>query len=312
MLWVVHGYSAYEALVVALRESGGKSSGRLRHVFVYVYLLLYLLSILVLYIYDRKIPLEVGWLWVVTAAVAVTVLLWTRRWQRFPEPDIEPDRRVLMISAAYVALYILLTSVFWKQLFGRSILIYQFLTLWLLLVAAPALLLKLLGRRLPALGFRSGTWRRDLVLAMVVSLALSPLLIALSPLGRLVVTGKLSLRLIGAFPLVLVFALLTAAFQEEFFFRGILQDAAQGFFGSEVNAIAFAVIIFSLFHFPFVYYEPIVQQKGVFYGLALTFFTKGTSGIAFGLLWSRTRGLVAPAFVHAWLNALPNLTQFRM
>lgn len=285
--------------------------GARRYILVPVYFLLYVLSGLVVYLFDRELPLEVGWLWIITAVIAAVVLLWTRNWERSTTPKNGAERLVLMIVTGYAVLYIASTSLFWKQFFVKSILIYQLLALWVLLVGVPAVTLRFLGRKLPALGFRSRTWRRDLALAIVVSLALSPLLIAVSPLGRLVVTGKLSLRLVLAFPLVFVFALLTAAFQEEFFFRGILQNAAEGFFGSEANAIAFALIFFSLFHFPFVFYESSVQQKGVLYGLSLTFFTKGTSGIAFGLLWSRTRNFIAPAFVHAWLNALPNLTQFK-
>ncbi|PIU13369.1 MAG: hypothetical protein COT21_02130 [Hadesarchaea archaeon CG08_land_8_20_14_0_20_51_8] len=64
--------------------------------------------------------------------------------------------------------------------------------------------------------------------------------------------------------------------------------------------------------FPLGYFEATVQAKGLLYGVALTFFTKGAGmSVGFGLLWSRTGNMIAPAFVHGWGNALPNLTQFK-
>ena len=239
-----------------------KTRNRRSYSFVLAYLVIYLTSAAIVYLYDRKIPLDVGWLWLITGIVVVVTLLWTRNWKDRP-PAAKASPTDLAAIVAYTILYILATSLFWNQFFGRSILVYQLVTLWLLLVATPALIVKLLKKKLPELGFTNGAWKKGLLLGIVVSLVVSPLLVALSPLGSLLVAGKLPATLLLAFPAVLVFALITAAFQEEFFFRGILQEHAEGLFQSEANAIAFTVIFFSLFHFPFVFANAGIQSKGL-------------------------------------------------
>jgi hypothetical protein len=94
-----------------------------KYAFIFIFAVLYILAGVVLYLYNRRIPLEVSWLWLIEIVIVVVVLLWTRRWE-VPLKPTESNVKELVFSVGYAAVYILLTALFWKQFFGKSIVIY--------------------------------------------------------------------------------------------------------------------------------------------------------------------------------------------
>lgn len=282
-----------------------------KYPFISIFVFLYIASGIMVSVIDKKFPFEVAWLWLIQVIVIGITMYWTRNWKNLSVNAGSPAKPFLFVLT-YAIIYIIFTVVAWKPLFIKSALSYQLIGLWLLLVIVPALFSKYMLGDSPKIGFRGGAFKKSLVLAVIVSLVLSPLLIAISPVWDALIKRSLSPMLIIGFPIIIVLSLLTAAIQEEYFFRGILQDHAQRFLKNDINAIAFTMIFFGIYHLPFILYDPEIMPKGFAYALAFTFLSKGMMGLGFGVLWLRTGNLVAPAFVHAWINALPNITRLKM
>jgi membrane protease YdiL (CAAX protease family) len=108
-------------------------------------------------------------------------------------------------------------------------------------------------------------------------------------------------------PAAFLLALATAAFTEEFFFRGIFQRALTDRFNSAVFGIAVASIAFSLYHVPYAYLAgtwPSAGDLGHAFRLALVNGLLG--GVALGVVFVRAQGSLVPSMLlHAAVNWIP-------
>jgi membrane protease YdiL (CAAX protease family) len=151
----------------------------------------------------------------------------------------------------------------------------------------PLILLLLLGARLPDLGFGKGhrVWR---VVALWVSIPVIFFIIN-------ILNGS-------ATPIQLVRMffgnLLRNGFSEEFLFRGALQTRLRQWMASDW-ALVFQALTFAIWHL-----GADTQYMGgeLLQGLALGIASHSMLGLAVGIIFQRTRNLIAPSLVHVANN----------
>jgi uncharacterized protein len=103
---------------------------------------------------------------------------------------------------------------------------------------------------------------------------------------------------------------------EEFFFRALVQSRLAAWFKSEVSGVVLMSLAFGLAHAP----GFIFRKAGAVEGLganpsaldatAYSIVVLAVSGILFGVMWARTKNLVALMLLHAAGDLLPNFAEF--
>jgi membrane protease YdiL (CAAX protease family) len=253
-------------------------------------------------------------------AAGVVLLGWlalaiTRRW-KLTEVEIVKPRLEALVALAWFAGVLLLDAVSR----ARGVELVNQLSNWLFLVVAPvALLIAVRGG-----GFRStvlsvglsraGAWQ-GLRVAGIVSLAATPVLYLVGEQQRLGIEMLIDQRF-GAMPKFVVaflYALFTAAFVEEVFFRGIVQSRLSALFGSRERGLLVASLLFGLLHLPLYNYSEFEPTHGDFlWSLSAVIAEQAVFGVLLGVLWMRTRNLTAPVLVHAFVLALALMTTVRI
>jgi hypothetical protein len=151
----------------------------------------------------------------------------------------------------------------------------------------PFILLLLLGARPRELGFGPGhrTWRVAALWSAVPVLGLTILLLA----GQAPFTWIIR-RILGN--------ALQNGFFEEFLFRGALQTRL-GQIMTPAWALVIQAILFGLWHLP----ANIGEDGNVIAAVAICFVSQMISGLAYGIVFMRTRNLIAPSVAHTLMNA---------
>jgi membrane protease YdiL (CAAX protease family) len=114
-------------------------------------------------------------------------------------------------------------------------------------------------------------------------------------------------------PLTFVLMMATAAFTEEFFFRGFLQDRLERWTHSKVAALILASVAFGLYHLPYAYLNPRWPSAGNWGEAWAAAMGQGVvGGLVLGVVFlGARRNLLAPAVVHACINAFPATLMIR-
>jgi membrane protease YdiL (CAAX protease family) len=190
---------------------------------------------------------------------------------------------------------------------------------WLSMVLAPfagVVLESKARRRRPlvresfaSVGLRRSRWRAGLGFAIVVGVAASVAQLLVSDqraeIWDVVRTGRVLVYL----PLVLVLLVLTAAFTEELFFRGVLLTRLADWWHSEVAALVVSAALFGLYHFPYAYLDPEWSTHGDAVAALTECGWAALAGLLLGYVFLRSdRNLVASVVSHALLDALPAMT----
>ena len=163
---------------------------------------------------------------------------------------------------------------------------------WLKLVVLPTAALLALGARWRDLGLARGqrSWR-------VAALWCGPIL---AVLALRLATGRLGLARLVRDALA---HLIQAGFPEEFFYRGALQTRiallAGGGWALGLQAVAFAAL-----HWPSAAQR---MQGDLLAGLAAAFAMYLPMGLALGVVFERTRSLLAPCLVHVGVNLVSDV-----
>jgi membrane protease YdiL (CAAX protease family) len=188
---------------------------------------------------------------------------------------------------------------------------------WVGLVAVPALItaatLRLNGQpagfaaTLRTFGLEHGRLGRGLGLAVAVGLALGAGQLLVSRQRDVFVEMVQSGRALFLFPVAFVLMLLTAGFTEEFFFRGFLQDRLEQLTSSRVFAVVLASLAFGVYHLPYAYLNPNWPSAGDWGAAWSAAMGQGVvGGLILGTVYLKAgRNLLAPAIVHALINAFP-------
>lgn len=103
---------------------------------------------------------------------------------------------------------------------------------------------------------------------------------------------------------------------EEFFFRAILQGRLSAWLKSETAGIVLMALIFGLAHAPGLYLRgagavtALGQTPDLSSSVAYSIAILSLAGLAFGVIWSRTRNLLVLVLIHAWVDLPPSLPKF--
>lgn len=118
-----------------------------------------------------------------------------------------------------------------------------------------------------------------------------------------------------AIPLCFVWQTVEAGLCEELLFRRVLQEHFALATGSQVAAIAWASLLFGLAHAPGLYLRGASLLEGVAaptpgWAIAYSIVMIAPAGIAFGVLWARTRSLWLIVPLHGMVDLIPQLAPF--
>jgi membrane protease YdiL (CAAX protease family) len=187
----------------------------------------------------------------------------------------------------------------------------------LLFVAVPWTLMRARHGRLPAAGTVRAS-RTRLVLCFV--------LLSLLAWGLQALLGNEFARLLARRPAVTALALsavacfawncLEAGVVEEFFFRRLLQSRLAAWSGSQVAAIFIGALVFGLAHLPGIWLrgagssENLGTAPSLLTTAAYVIVTQGVAGLAFGVLWARTRSLPLLVLLHGMFDTPADLAHF--
>lgn len=113
-------------------------------------------------------------------------------------------------------------------------------------------------------------------------------------------------------PLAFAWLVFEVGLVEEFFFRAVLQERLSALFKSDIAGLCVMAVIFGLVHAP----GMVLRGAGVIEGLganpdmltaaAYTIAVQAVAAFMFGILWLRTRNLLAVMLVHAAMDLLSN------
>ena len=123
-------------------------------------------------------------------------------------------------------------------------------------------------------------------------------------------------QLLVGLPICFVWLLIEAGLVEEFFFRGLVQSNLAATFKSEVSGIVLMSLIFGLAHAPgFIFrhageVEGLGSSPSALDAVAYSIVVLAVSGVTFGVVWARTKNLLAVILIHAAGDLLPNFAGF--
>jgi membrane protease YdiL (CAAX protease family) len=119
-----------------------------------------------------------------------------------------------------------------------------------------------------------------------------------------------------AAPVALAWMCLEAGLTEEFLFRAAFQTRATAWLRSETAGLVAMAVLFGLAHAPGYVLrgahamEGFAQAPDPLTAAAYSIVVVSPIGLAFGVLWARTRSLLLVVFLHGWADLVPNLAEF--
>lgn len=124
-----------------------------------------------------------------------------------------------------------------------------------------------------------------------------------------------AITLAWAIPACFLWQTLEAGLAEEVLFRRILQEKLAIASGSHVAAVAWASLLFGLAHAPGLWLRGGHLMEGVAHAtptwaIAYSIVMIAPAGIAFGVLWARTRSLWLVVPLHGMVDLVPQLAPF--
>lgn len=118
----------------------------------------------------------------------------------------------------------------------------------------------------------------------------------------------LSFLLAGA-SLSFLWLAVEAGVVEEVFFRAVLQERLAAAMQSDVGGLLIASLVFGLAHAPGLFLRGEFGELGPLASAAYCVLTLAPSGLVFGVLWMRTRNLLALILIHGSVDAIPNMVE---
>jgi membrane protease YdiL (CAAX protease family) len=119
-----------------------------------------------------------------------------------------------------------------------------------------------------------------------------------------------------AAPFALAWMCLEAGLTEEFLFRVAFQTRAAAWLRSETAGLVAMAVLFGLAHAPGYVLRGAHAMEGFasapdpLTAAAYSIVVVSPVGLAFGVLWARTRSLLLVVLLHGWTDLVPNLAEF--
>jgi membrane protease YdiL (CAAX protease family) len=269
-----------------------------------LFLLLYCLAVAILLAQSDRRLLVMGLL--NTVMVAVGILLTFRLTEGWALPTAGVRRPWLglvlwLLVVGLVSLYLFL-NIRWLhwQILGLDV-GDAVVGKLLLTVALPLLLLWVKGDSLAGMGLNLRNCPQNLGLALLLACLLVGFLLPF----RWGVIEQAGWQQVGlGFALGFTYNLFQTGFPEEFFFRAYLQGHLAVLFRSRFDAVLLASLIFGLLHILW------RLDMGFPMAFALSMLQETVRGLLYGVVWERTRSLIAPTILHATTNAILGLHHF--
>jgi membrane protease YdiL (CAAX protease family) len=134
-------------------------------------------------------------------------------------------------------------------------------------------------------------------------------------LGTLAELGPGAGTLAWAVPATFAWMTLEAGLCEEVLFRAFLQDRLAAWFRADAPALLWGALLFGLAHAPGLFLRGGAAMEGVSeptisWAISYSIVMIAPIGLAFGVLWARTRCLWLVVVLHGLTDTLPNLTHF--
>src|SRR5262249_27558139 len=123
-------------------------------------------------------------------------------------------------------------------------------------------------------------------------------------------------QLLFGLPLCFLWLFFVGALVEEFFFLALVHSWFSQAFKSEVSGIVMMSLIFGLAHAPGFIFRHAGEVEGLGSNpsapdaLAYSIVVLAVSGLTFGVIWARTKNLLAVMIIHAAGDLLPNFAGF--
>ena len=123
-------------------------------------------------------------------------------------------------------------------------------------------------------------------------------------------------QLLLGLPLCFAWLVIEVGLVEEFFFRALVQSRLAAWFKSEISGVVLMSLIFGLAHAPgFIFrgagtVEGLGANPSALEATAYSIVVLAVSGILFGVMWARTKNLIALMLLHAAGDLLPNFADF--
>jgi membrane protease YdiL (CAAX protease family) len=182
-------------------------------------------------------------------------------------------------------------------------------------VSAPAVLLYLMGAQVGPL-FSTGIRRKGFWPIILVVGPVMMLVVALAGTNPKIAQGLAlpSSTLAWAAPSALVFLSISFGLSEEFLFRAVLQSRLAAVFNSTTAGVIIAGLMGALQHVPGIYFRGGPGTPGwstdllhiVAYGICVN----GPLNILVGVIWARTRSLLASVLIHGCAVLMVGLADF--
>ena len=255
------------------------------------------------------------WLAIGVLAICAFILVLSRGWS--PKVlDIVRPRAELWMALIWLGLIFLLD---WFTR-SRGFELVNAFSNWMFLVFIPfGLLLMVRGQGLAlratarSVGFTRSGLGKALKLVIVAMLLFTPVLYVVGRQQReaiqLIMDDPIreGVAFLGGFLL----ALLTVAFVEEFFFRGLLQSRLTRYLGSELRGLLVVSLLFGLMHLPYLFFSEFEPSQGnLVWALSSTIVEIAMVAVLFGVLWAKTHNLIALMVAHAYIDAFVFMTTF--
>lgn len=193
---------------------------------------------------------------------------------------------------------------------------------WLWFVVMPFILLLVVRGRKPdvfavlrSIGFQRSGIGRAVLLGFLAYICMLPFVIPAlsdSQLQKILELLQNPLNLLIVFPISFLLALITAGFTEELFFRGMLQSRLAEVTGSEMRACILTAFLFGIYHLPYAYFLPSWPTHGnIAWAFSSVLTEQMITGLLLGVLWLRTRNMIAPILFHSLVNTLAMITMLK-
>jgi membrane protease YdiL (CAAX protease family) len=166
-------------------------------------------------------------------------------------------------------------------------------------------------------GLTAASWRRllgrDGLAVLIIGVAVIAFQYAAGKAAEPFREGKYAADALQVgLPLAFAWLVFEVGLVEEFFFRAVLQERLSAFLRSDVAGLFLMALIFGLVHAPGIVLrgagidEGLGTNPAVLTAVAYTVAVHAVAAFMFGILWLRTRNLLAVMLVHAALDLLSN------